>query len=653
MDPNELVGQQIDRYLIKEHIDRGGMADVYLAYEADLDRYAAFKVILPAYAHDKELLARFDREGQSTAHIIHPNVIQVYATGITPSNQPYLAMEYCERGTLENWLDKVAAESTLLPTSVALALVRQIADALRVVHSTGIVHRDLKPSNILLRRDGTPVLTDLGIAATRVGTRLTQTGSLLGTAQYMSPEQASGKPVDGRSDLYSLGIILYELLAGRRPFDAEESLAVLHKQIYEEPPKLQSVRPGLSGQLYAIVQRSMQKDPNKRFQNAQELVLALDQVLDALGVTEEVSSPGIWRPFIAGTGLLSRQQVLREVRVADGSKNPTKVRPLYIILPVILVAILFFLLNSRNSSQPPEPTLVVITAEPATVVVITLTPKPINPNQPTLPKEPTEETPTNTPTATATNTPTPTPTPTESAAWIPEQLTIGRSVSNAPIEVVKFGNGPSSIVFIGGLHAGFAPGTVELAKRAVTHFTLSTEEIPDSVTLYVVISVNLDSRYSPGELGGRLNDHGVDLNRNWDCRWTQNAQFRGQVVPGSGGTSPFSEPETRSLADFLQGADPVAVVIWEARAIGGLVSPGDCDGTTPASAPLAGLYGQAAGYNVADFEDLTNQTLNGDSTNWLDKVGIPAIAVLLPQYTSTDWNNNLAGMRAILREHAE
>jgi hypothetical protein len=344
--------------------------------------------------------------------------------------------------------------------------------------------------------------------------------------------------------------------------------------------------------------------------------------------------------------------------VADGSKKPTKVRPLYVIVPVILVAILLFILNSRNSSQAPEPTLVVNTDEPTTVVVVVVaTPRPINQNQPTLPKDPTEKKPTNTPTTTPTSTPTPTPTPTatptEVTAWIPEQLTIGRSVSNAPIEAVKFGNGPSSVVFIGGLHAGFAPGTVELAKRAVTHFTLSPEEIPDSVTLYVVISVNLDSRYSPGELGGRLNGHGVDLNRNWDCRWTQNAQFRGQVVPGSGGTSPFSEPETSSLANFLQGVDPVAVVFWEARATDGLVSPGDCDGTTPASAPLAGLYGLAAGYNVADFEDLTNQILNGDSTNWLDKVGIPSIAVLLPEYTSTDWNNNLAGMRAILREHAE
>jgi hypothetical protein len=166
--------------------------------------------------------------------------------------------------------------------------------------------------------------------------------------------------------------------------------------------------------------------------------------------------------------------------------------------------------------------------------------------------------------------------------------------------------------------------------------------------LYVIPNANPDSPYAPGELRGRLNANDVDLNRNWDCRWTEDAKWRGNVVPGSGGPAPFSEPETQALRDFMIQKDPAVVVFWEARAQNGLSSPGAC-GTRPlVSLRPAEIYGFAAGYPIADFEDLTNQELNGDGTNWIDQQGIPAIAVLLPEYENIDWNNNLAGMRAIL-----
>jgi eukaryotic-like serine/threonine-protein kinase len=282
----------------------------------------------------------------------------------------------------------------------------------------------------------------------------------------------------------------------------------------------------------------------------------------------------------------------------------------------------------------------VVAQEPATSTRQVLTPSATSTSEPT-------------PTKTVTTTPTATTAPTVTPDRGPEEIVIGRSVENRPIEAVRFGNGPNNIILIGGLHAGFAPATVDLANRAIAHYRQNLDEIPDSITLIIIISANPDSPRDPGELEGRLNANDVDLNRNWGCRWVANAKWRGDVIPGSGGTGPFSEPETKSLSDFIMEREPVAVVFWEALARDGLVSPGRCFERTRASASLAGTYGPAAGYPVDDFEDLTNQELNGDGTNWLDEQGIPAIAVLLPDYVSVDWPAHLAGIQALLQAHAD
>jgi hypothetical protein len=225
---------------------------------------------------------------------------------------------------------------------------------------------------------------------------------------------------------------------------------------------------------------------------------------------------------------------------------------------------------------------------------------------------------------------------------------IGRSVNQVNIEAVQFGIGPNVVIFIGGLHAGAAPSTVTLANQAIDYFTDTPTAIPAGVTVYVIPNANPDTRLDPGELNGRLNANRVDVNRNWGCRWTEDALWRNNVVPGSGGPEPFSEPETQALRNFISDQEPVAVVFWEARATGGLSSPGWCGGPPSVSQSLANRYGNAAGYNVADFEEFTDQELNGDGTNWLDSEGIPAIAVLLPAYESVDWSNNLNGILAVL-----
>lgn len=252
------------------------------------------------------------------------------------------------------------------------------------------------------------------------------------------------------------------------------------------------------------------------------------------------------------------------------------------------------------------------------------------------------------PTATATTNPTPTP------DRGPEALVLGTTSRGTAIEAVRFGNGPRTVIFIGGLAAGFAPSTVALAEAAVNHFSRNPALIPDSLTVYIVLSASPDSPVAPGNYSGRLNANGVDLNRNWDCNWAADTRWQGEVKRGSGGTAAFSEAENRALRDLIEAEGAVAVVFWQARAEGGLASPGGCGDRVEVSAALAGIYGLTAGYRVENFEDLTRQTLNGDASNYLDSIGVPAVSVLLPNYSSSiDWQNNLNGIMAVLDAYAD
>ncbi|MCA9978553.1 MAG: protein kinase [Anaerolineales bacterium] len=668
MDAETLVGQQIGQYRIKKHIARGGMADVYLAEDVDLQRPAAIKVMLAALAADAEFVQRFQREARTVAQLNHPNIVQVYNIGMTPENRPYIAMQYIEGQSLRERLRQLGQQGKLMPTAQVLSIVRQVADALRAAHHAGIVHRDIKPNNILIRDDGTPVLVDLGIAAVQSGPKLTRTGSLIGTPHYMSPEQAQGQHADERSDIYALGVVLYEMLTTQPPFVADEPMAVLHKQVYEQPTPIGRLRPDLAARTQQIVEFCLQKDPNNRLQTAAEMVTFLDQALADEGGGGYESSSGVWRPQPTSVTPISQNRVLSAppaVEAAMPEQPPGKRRGWLWLLPLLLLVLggggwlLWSALDRGDEGgviELPEhnggtaegvaevavatATAVspaVIPADATSTVAPTITPLP------TL---------TPLPSATATLEPTVTAVPSPTPTAGPTSLIVGYSVNNRPIEAVRFGSGSQVVLFIGGLHAGFAPATVSLANRAITHFTVTPEDVPQGVTLYIIRNASPDSPNVTGELEGRLNANGVDLNRNWDCRWEADAKFRGVVVPDSGGPRPFSEPETAALRDFILEIDPVAVVFWEARATDGLSSPGACGTRSLVSAPLSQVYGVAAGYQIGDFENLTNQEINGDGTNWLDDQGIPAIAVLLPEYAEEDWFNNLEGIRAVLARYA-
>jgi tRNA A-37 threonylcarbamoyl transferase component Bud32 len=282
------------------------MAEVYLAYDALLGREVALKVLREPHAGSADFAERFRREARHAAALSHPNIVEVYDAGESADGEPYMAMEHAPGGTLR---DRLLERGSLSPRTAA-AVTLQIAEALSVAHHHGVIHRDIKPENVLVTGNGDVKVADFGIAKTADATAKTQTSLVLGTVRYLSPEQAMGQPVCPASDLYSLGVVLYELLAGEVPFQAEGPIAIAMKHLSQEPTPLFELDPVVPASLNAVSLKLLEKDPQKMYRSAEELAKDL-------------------KLFLAGEASLAIAETVRITRVV-GEEHPARRRNLLV-----------------------------------------------------------------------------------------------------------------------------------------------------------------------------------------------------------------------------------------------------------------------------------------------------------------------------------
>ena len=284
-----LIGKKVGKYEITELIGRGGMAEVYKGYHSRLDRNVAIKVLYSHLAEGEEFQKRFEREAKSIASLKHPNIVQVFDF----DNQEdifYMVTDYIQGGTLSDLMKSFAEKGTYIPTARVLQITRQLLSALDYAHKKGLLHRDVKPTNILIDEDKNTYLADFGIAKLLSGvSQMTVTGTLIGTPAYMSPEQGLGKKLTRESDLYSFGIILFQMLTGRVPFDAETPLAVIQAQINTKIPNPTDLRSDLTKDVEKVILKALQKKPENRYQNGQALINDLEPALAEMA--KKTSSP--------------------------------------------------------------------------------------------------------------------------------------------------------------------------------------------------------------------------------------------------------------------------------------------------------------------------------------------------------------------------
>jgi len=283
---DDLIGKVIGQYQIVEQIGKGGMATVYKAYQPAIDRHVAVKILPGEFANDPNFVKRFAHEAKAIAALEHPHILPVHDFGFEDKLN-YMVVRYVKGGTLSDLMGKP------MPYERVVQIISNMARALDYAHRRGVVHRDIKPSNILVDEHGEVLLTDFGIAKLiedSSSTQLTATGSVLGTPAYMAPEQAQGQKIDGRTDIYSLGVVLYELLTGRPPYEAETPYAVVFKHVNEPLPLPRSINPDIPEPLEQVVLKAMAKEPEQRFETAGQMAQALQEALKTVDTTQATAA---------------------------------------------------------------------------------------------------------------------------------------------------------------------------------------------------------------------------------------------------------------------------------------------------------------------------------------------------------------------------
>ncbi|HEY4396597.1 MAG TPA: protein kinase [Acidimicrobiia bacterium] len=347
------------RYRLDRELARGGMATVWIAEDSLLSRRVAVKLLLPQLAVDEALRVRFRNEAISAARLTHPGIVATYDTG-DDDGTAFIVMELVEGTTLR----RLIHDRGRLPVPEASDIAAQVADALEHAHRQGLVHRDIKPANVLVQPDGRVKVTDFGIAKAAGGDDLTRTGMVVGTARYLAPEQVNGHAVDGRADVYALGLILYEMLAGSAPFGGDSDMATAVARLTNAPEPIRTARPDVSRHLEDVVARSLARDPEYRYQSAQALKDALKPGGD-VAPTGPLTPPPPTRPVVAPPGRAGGRAEPTKVG-APPPGLPARVAPPrrrrrwpWLVLILILLgagaAVAYALTNRSDSSGTPSP----------------------------------------------------------------------------------------------------------------------------------------------------------------------------------------------------------------------------------------------------------------------------------------------------------
>ena len=344
-----LSGKKIGKYVIKEKLGSGGMAEVYKGYQENLDRHVAIKMMHAFLVSDQDFLNRFQREARAMAALNHPNIVGVYDFDVYGDNSYYLVMEYVKGGTLKERLEALARQGERMPLTDVVTMIAEIADALAYAHRREMVHRDIKPANIMLNEDtGRAVLTDFGIVKLLGNQSMayTATGALIGTPAYMSPEQALGQSGDHRVDIYSLGVMLFQMVTGTLPFDADTPLAVVMQHVNTPTPQPDSINPDIPWGLQEVILTAMAKSPDDRFNSAGEMAAAL-RAVDLSGTVSRPAgtvaplpkSPSQDYPTPAKTEVMVPEP---ETAVSPPTPSPTtetKKRPAWLFPAIGIVAL--------------------------------------------------------------------------------------------------------------------------------------------------------------------------------------------------------------------------------------------------------------------------------------------------------------------------
>ncbi|MEU5321247.1 protein kinase [Streptomyces sp. NPDC021056] len=296
-----------NRYQLRDLLGEGGMASVHLAHDTVLDRPVAIKTLHTELGREQAFRERFRREAQAVAKLTHTNIVSVFDTGednLDGTTMPYIVMEYVEGRPLGSVLDEDVRQYGAMPADKALKITADVLAALEISHEMGLVHRDIKPGNVMMTKRGVVKVMDFGIArAMQSGvTSMTQTGMVVGTPQYLSPEQALGRGVDARSDLYSVGIMLFQLVTGRLPFDADSPLAIAYAHVQEEPVAASQINRALPPAVDALIARALKKNPNERFPSAEAMRTECLRVAASFQAAAPSIVPGAQTSSGAGVG---------------------------------------------------------------------------------------------------------------------------------------------------------------------------------------------------------------------------------------------------------------------------------------------------------------------------------------------------------------